>query len=300
MNNLRPSPAALGNLTPALLAGLTRDQIEQRVRELGDWFHNLDLNGVQTAPNHFWGDFPRVKWQSFARTLPVDLHGKSVLDLGCNSGFYSIEMKRRGASRVVGIDSDPACLEQARFAALVCGVELELRQFSVYQLAQLGEKFDIVLFLGMLDHLRHPLLALDLIHEHAAKDLLVLQSMHRGSDVVEPVAADHHFWETDIFERPGFPRMHFIEKKYAADPNKWWIPNRACTEAMLRSAGFEILQHPDAEVFLCRRNELPNGPHPFSVGRRTTGAPMATGANASASPDQSVLHRPRGSKHLPC
>jgi len=54
-----------------------------------------------------------------------------------------------------------------------------------------SETFDIVLFLGVLYHLRHPLLALDLIHEHVARDLLVFQSMQRGSAEVEPIAADY-------------------------------------------------------------------------------------------------------------
>jgi tRNA (mo5U34)-methyltransferase len=258
MNDLLSTPVITAPpLTPP---GLTRDQIQHRVRELGDWFHNLDLNGVKTAPDHFLGDYPRLQWQGFARSIPADLGGKSVLDIGCNAGFYSIEMKRRGASRVVGIDSDPGRLAQARFAAQVCGVELELRQLAIYDVAQLGGKFDLVLFMGLLCRLRHPLLALDLIHEHVAGDLLVLQSMHRGSEAVEPVAEDHHFWETEMFERPGFPRLHFIEKKYTADPAYWWIPNRACSEAMLRSAGFEILSHPEAEVFVCRHKQLPDGP----------------------------------------
>ncbi|HWF18632.1 MAG TPA: DUF1698 domain-containing protein, partial [Verrucomicrobiae bacterium] len=165
---------------------LTRDQIQQRVRELGRWFHNLDLDGVQTAPDHFLGDYPRLKWQTFADAIPEDLEGRSVLDIGCNAGFYSLEMKRRGAGRVVGIDSDPAYLAQARFAAEVSGFEddVELRQLSVYDVARLGEKFDIVLFMGVLYHLRHPLLALDLIHEHVARDLLVFQTMQRGSNAV--------------------------------------------------------------------------------------------------------------------
>ncbi|HEY2733277.1 MAG TPA: TIGR04290 family methyltransferase, partial [Polyangiales bacterium] len=58
---------------------------------------------------------------------------------------------------------------------------------------------------------------------------------------------------------PGFPKMHFIEKRYAGDPTNWWIPNNACVEAVLRSAGFEILNHPEQEVFVCRRQELPDG-----------------------------------------
>src|SRR5947208_7085837 len=91
-------------------------QIEERVRSLGKWFHNIDLHGIKTAPDHFLGDYPNVKFQGFAHAIPADLAGKTVLDIGCNGGFYSIEMKRRGATRVVGIDSDETYLAQARYA----------------------------------------------------------------------------------------------------------------------------------------------------------------------------------------
>lgn len=232
---------------------LTPAQIQQRVLDLGDWFHNLDLGGIRTAPHHFLGDYPAVKWQRFAHAIPSDLRGKSVLDIGCNGGFYSLEMKRRGADRVVGIDSDEAYLAQARFAAEVYGIEVEFRNLSIYDVAQLQERFDIVLFMGVIYHLRHPLLALDLLHEHVAKDLLVFQSLLRGSAEVERLVQDYPFAETEVFNRPGFPRMYFIEHRYSGDPTNWWIPNLACAQAMLRSAGFEIISHPEAEVLICRR-----------------------------------------------
>src|SRR4051812_18727523 len=233
-------------------AAMTTERIQQRVSELGPWFHNLNLGGVQTAPEHFLGDYPSIKWQRFAQAIPQDLTGRSVLDIGCNAGFYSIEMKRRGAQRVVAIDSDENYLAQARFAAEVCEAEIEFRQLSVYDIATLKEKFDLVLFLGVLYHLRHPLLALDLIHEHVTRDLLIFQSMQRGSEQVQHLSEDYPFWETTIFEHESFPRMFFIEKKYATDPTNWWIPNQACAEAMLRSAGFQILKHPEQEVYVCR------------------------------------------------
>src|SRR5205814_321449 len=182
------------------------EEVAQRVRALGNWFHNIEIGGVQTAPDHFLGDYPRVKWRRFQDALPADLRGKSVLDIGCNAGFYSIEMKRRGADRVVGIDSDEGYLAQARFAAEMCGVDIELEQMSVYEVGRLEERFDVVLFMGVLYHLRHPLLALDLIHEHVARDLLVFQSMLRGSDRVTPVADDYAFWDREIFEDPAYPR----------------------------------------------------------------------------------------------
>jgi tRNA (mo5U34)-methyltransferase len=237
----------------------TPEQIRRRVRDLGQWFHNLDLRGVQTAPDHFLGDYPGLKWRKFASAIPADLRGRTVLDVGCNAGFYSIEMKRRGAERVVGIDFDEKYLAQARFAAEVCEAEVEFRLLSVYDVALLGARFDIVLFMGVLYHLRHPLLALDLLHEHAVGETLVCQSMLRGSHRVAEVEADYPFGRTDIFAREGFPSAYFIERSYSNDPTNWWIPNRACMEAMLRSSGFEITSHPEAEVFICRRTEIKDG-----------------------------------------
>jgi tRNA (mo5U34)-methyltransferase len=234
---------------------LTADQIRERVDDLGLWFHNIDLGGIQTAPEHFLGDYPSCKWRRFQHAIPADLRGMTVLDIGCNAGFYSIEMKRRGAERVVGLDTNEGYLAQARFAAEVSGVDIELRQMSVFEVGRLEEKFDVVLFMGVLYHLRHPLLALDLIHEHVARDLLVFQSMLRGSPAGPPLQDDYTFWDTSIFNDPSFPKMHFVEARYAGDPTNWWIPNEACVMGMLRSAGFTIEAHPEHEVFICRFRE---------------------------------------------
>ncbi len=249
-------------------APLSTDEIRRRAEALGPWFHNIELNGVWTAPEHFLGNYPAVKWKSFADAVPQDLTGKTVLDIGCNGGFYSIEMKKRGAARVLGIDSDDEYLAQARFAAEVTGFDIEFRKLSVYDLGALGECFDVVLFMGVLYHLRHPLLALDLIYENAARDLLVFQSMQRGSQEVDAVEANYTFWQTEQFDRPGHPKLHFIEHRYADDPTNWWAPNAACVEAMLRSAGFEILNHPEDEVYICRRAEAPYGPGAVYPARR--------------------------------
>lgn len=183
---------------------MDREHIEREVARLGPWFHNLDLGGVATAPEHFLGDYPRTKFRRFAHALPTDLRGKSVLDIGCNGGFYSLEMKRRGAARVVGIDSDPAYLAQARFAAEVTGLDVELRLLDVYDVASLRERFDVVLFMGVLYHLRHPLLALDLVHDHvvAEKGTMVFQSMQRGSAEAFEPEPDYPFSDVSLFDLP--------------------------------------------------------------------------------------------------
>jgi tRNA (mo5U34)-methyltransferase len=238
-------------------ASLSRLEIERRVRDLGPWFHNLDLHGVKTAPEHFLGDYPTMKWRGFSDALPSDLSGKTVLDIGCNAGFFSLEMKRRGAQRVVAIDTNPAYLKQAAFAAELLDLPLELRQLPVYRVAELAERFDLVFFTGVFYHLRHPLLALDLIRAHVAKDTLVFQSMLRGSAEVARVEPDYAFSERAIFDQPGYPRMHFVEQRYSADPTNWWIPNRACVEALLRSSGFHVRAHPEEEVYVCDVARMP-------------------------------------------
>lgn len=249
---------------------LSREEIRRRVDALGPWFHNLDLNGVPTAPTHFLGDYPNVKWRRFSEMIPDRLDGKTVLDIGCNAGFYAMEMKRRGAERVLGLDTDEEYLAQARFAAEVNGLPIEFRKMSAYDVGQLHEKFDLVIFMGVLYHLRHPLLALDLIHEHVASDLLLFQSMLRGNSNVDPIDKNYDFWTTEHFDSPGYPKLHFIENKYADDPTNWWVPNRACVEAMLRSAGFSVMAHPEDEVYLCRRTARPQIDGPVYPARGTS------------------------------
>lgn len=234
-------------------------EIAKRIEALGPWFQNMKIGETWTAPGHFLGDYPGEKFRRFARQLPADLSGRSVLDIGCNAGFYSIEMKRRGAERVLGIDSDERYLDQARFAAEALGQDIEFRKLSVYDVASLGERFDLVIFMGVLYHLRHPLLALDLIREHVAGDMLLFQSMQRGSPHVLKTEEDYPFDEWGVFFETSFPKLHFVERQYAGDWTNWWVPNRACTEAMLRSSGFTIERRIEEEVYLCR-----SGPVPFA------------------------------------
>ncbi|MEO1987189.1 TIGR04290 family methyltransferase [Martelella sp.] len=233
----------------------TRHGADADIAALGPWFHNLRINGSETAPDHFLGDFPSNKWAGFSHVLPDDLQGCSVLDIGCNAGFYSLEMKRRNAGRVLGIDCDERYLAQARFAAAEFDVDIEYRQMSVYDLRQLDETFDLVLFMGVFYHLRHPLLALDLLHETVVGERMLFQSLQRGATQTAELAENYPFDEQALFDRPDFPKLHFVEQRYADDPTNWFIPNRAAVEAMLRSAGFAILENPEPEVFLVERGE---------------------------------------------
>lgn len=187
-------------------------------------------------------------WGGFASTVFIPLIQTLLEGVGW-----------RGALVVLGLVNLAVYLAQARFAAEVAGLDIAFERLSVYDVARLGETFDIVLFMGVLYHLRHPLLALDLIRTHVAGELLVFQSMLRGSREVEAPREDNDFWTTRPFDAPAYPKLHFVEHRYAGDPTNWWVPNRACVEAMLRSSGFEIVGHPEEEVYLCRTAGAPGG-----------------------------------------
>ena len=233
-------------------AGLADDE---QLRALAPWFHNLHLpDGRQTAPDHPLGDFPAFKWQQIAPALPEDMTGMRVLDIGCNAGFYSIELARRGAT-VLGIDVDPHYLRQAEWARERFGIECErltLAQMQIYDLARIPDTFDVVLFLGVLYHLRYPLLALDVVAEKVG-DLLIVQTLTMPGEEVGTPPEDLRLDERHRMLEPGWPKLAFIERRLEDDPTNWWAPNQSCVEAMLRSAGLEPVGSPGHEIVLARR-----------------------------------------------
>jgi tRNA (mo5U34)-methyltransferase len=232
----------------------TPEALARQIAELGEWFHNINLQGIQTAPQHFLGDYPNVKWRHIAPAIPADLSGATVLDIGCNGGFYSLQMKLRGASRVLGIDICDRYIEQARLASRTLGLEIELEKCSVYEVDRITGQFDFVLFMGVLYHLRYPLYALDKVVTKIG-GRLVFQTMIRGSDESKQWDTDYDFWRKEIFADASWPQMYFIEHSYAGDQTNWWIPNRSAAEGMLRSSGLEIESHPESETWICRPDE---------------------------------------------
>lgn len=220
--------------------------------ELGPWFHNLRLpDGTQTAPDHPLGDFPAFKWREIASHIPEDLSGWRALDIGCNAGFYTVELARRGA-HVTGLELDPHYLRQAEWVAEEFGISdrAHFRQGSVYDLARLAEPFDLVLFMGVFYHLRYPLLALDLVSEKTER-LLVFQTLTSPEAGEVEVPENLPIDEREVMAQPGWPRMAFVERRLAGDPTNWWAPNAAACEALLRSSGFRVVARPGHEVYVC-------------------------------------------------
>jgi tRNA (mo5U34)-methyltransferase len=233
---------------------------DEEIAGLGPWFHNLHLpDGRQTAPDHPLGDFPAFKWRQIEPALPADLAGASVLDIGCNAGFYSFALAARGAC-VLAIDSDAHYLDQARWAArsLDPAGRVTFARRQVYELAGVADRFDLVLFLGVLYHLRHPQLALDIVARLVGERLIV-QTLTMPGEAPVPVPDDLAFARRDRLAAPGWPRLAFVEHALAGDPTNWWIADDACVRAMLRSAGLQILGSPGHEIYVCAPDAAPGG-----------------------------------------
>ena len=183
-----------------------------------------------------------------------------MLDIGCNAGFYSIEMKRRGA--------EPRARHRQRRALSRAGAAREprrsasttssSRKLDVYDVGALGETFDLVIFMGVLYHLRHPLLALDLIREHVAGDMMLFQSMQRGSKHVLPLEHDYEFEETRhlLRDRLSQAALHraaiFARLDQLVGARTAPAPRRCCAPPASR-----IDKRIEEEVYLCRVADRP-------------------------------------------
>jgi tRNA (mo5U34)-methyltransferase len=226
--------------------------VQQEIDERAPWFHNLHLpGGLQTAPDHPLGDFPATKWNYLMPHVPDDLHGWRVLDIGCNAGFYTFEMARRGAD-VTAIDVASRYLEQARWAAGEYGLteRITFREMQVYDLAHSDAMYDLVLFMGVFYHLRYPMLGLDIVSQKVRR-MMIFQSLTLPGREVVADTDGLPLLERDALREPGWPKMAFIEHSLADDPTNWWIPNHAGIEAMLRAAGMRVKHALKHELYIC-------------------------------------------------
>jgi SAM-dependent methyltransferase len=108
------------------------------------WYQTIPVRGGIVTP----GKIDSLRRMRLLE-LPGDLSGKSVLDLGCNSGMLCFECKKRHADRVVGVDIQPNRLKQARILAEIMGLDIEFREMSLFDAAELGQ-FDVVFCIAVL------------------------------------------------------------------------------------------------------------------------------------------------------
>ncbi len=262
----KPEPSRRSSDTLQSFRQGSRTAQEHELSQLDPWFHNIHLpNGVETAPHHPFGDFPAFKWEAIAPHLPADLKGWSVLDLGCNAGFYSFELAKRGAA-VDAVDSDLHYLKQGSWAAKKLGLadRVTFRQKQVYELADEATSYDLVWFMGVFYHLRYPLLGLDILAQKT-RQLMVFQSLSLGGEASSDLPENLLYEERHRLAAPDWPRMAFIEKRFAGDPTNWWVPGAATVEAMLRSSGFSSIRPIADETWLCQPAERNHPPPDYTA-----------------------------------
>lgn len=201
---------------------LARNQVAERAArnreklQADGWWHSIDLGDRVTAGANTLEDL-RTYW--IEMHFPNDLRGKRVLDIGCWDGFFSFEAEWHGAE-VVAVD----CWRPPNFfkAHETLHSKVEFREMSVYEVSRrkLGT-FDIVLFLGVLYHLRHPLLGLERVCEVTKEQAII---------------ASHIIDDFFTCERP---LMEFYEGSELGDQyDNWWGPSYDCLTRMTRAAGF--------------------------------------------------------------
>jgi tRNA (mo5U34)-methyltransferase len=185
------------------------------------WFHRIDLRDGRVTPGI---DDTATKLKQVR--LPDDLTGKSVLDIGAWDGFFSFEAERRGAERVLAVDkvtwSHPEVGPRGfHYARQALGSRVESGMFDVLDLCpETVGTFDLVLFLGVLYHMPHPLLAL----------------VHVGSVTRHQLILETH---VDLLrvDRPVI--AYYAGSECANDPTNWCGPNLPALKTMLRTVGFD-------------------------------------------------------------
>lgn len=207
------------------------DDLKAKVSAI-QWWHTIDLgNGVITPGGNPTPE--RIKFLG----LPGDLSGVTVLDIGAWDGAYSFEAERRGANRVLATDSfcwgGAGCGTKAGFdlAKTALHSKVEDKEIDVMDLTpeEIGV-FDLVLFLGVFYHLRHPLLALERLFSVTGKQAIV----------------ETH---VDLLDCPRSAMVFYPGAELEGDATNWWGPNRAAVESMLKTVGFakvELISHDTA------------------------------------------------------
>jgi tRNA (mo5U34)-methyltransferase len=198
------------------------------------WFHQIEVApgvvtpGVDPSPS-------KLEWWEF----PSDLRGKRVLDIGCFEGFFSFECERRGAE-VLAIDLWRYGSNGFALCKDLLGSRVEYRQASVYELDvdEFGT-FDLVLFVGVLYHLRHPLLALERV-----------RAVCRDRAIIESQICDEYFVSESgeigslTREAPAVAKVPLVQfypgAELGGDTSNWFSPNLPALEGWLTTSGFEV------------------------------------------------------------
>jgi len=205
---------------PSVLEARKRIDFAKELAEKG-WYHSFELPDGSRIDGFMSLEHERMRYARFP--IPDDLRGKKVLDIGAWDGWFSFEAERHGAT-VTAVD----CVEMRSFLEVKrrLNSQVDYRTMDVYEMPDAGlGTFDIVFFLGIVYHVRHPLLALD-----------ILCGLTRDIAIVDSFVTDGSTWQDNPEE---IPTMEFYELEELGNQfGNWFGPSVACLVAMCRAAGF--------------------------------------------------------------
>ncbi|HEY2943208.1 MAG TPA: DUF1698 domain-containing protein [Vicinamibacteria bacterium] len=238
---------------------MTKDEIIARISGR-PWYHQIEL-----APGVVTPGVVDSRRRAQLLEFPADLTGKRVLDIGAYDGYFSFEAEKRGASYVLAYDHNPPDMYGFSTAKEILGSRVEHRVGNVYDLSpETVGLFDVVLFLGVIYHLRSPLLALERVHS-VCTDTMYLESHVTSGGLIEGGKLRTGREIDDAIRSVPFAQF-YAGGELNDDVTNWWTPTILCLEGWIRSHGFEpqfIADWPafvsSRAAFRCRRlpGELP-------------------------------------------
>ena len=237
----------------------------QEMNAFGKWYHKIKLPDGTETPG--WAPLDPDQY----RFDQVDFNGLTVLDVGAWDGYWTFRALDAGASRVVAIDdfsdrlsmSDQYPRDQKWGTFDYCRKALGYSEdvchrveMSVYDVADLGEKFDVILFYGTLYHCRHPMLALDRLRAVCKPE---------GMIRVESAVCDEFSPYRGLGTEHGYPDQMVAEfyprDEYGNNPTNWWAPTTKCLAFMVGAAGW-----PRIEVWRAHNVEVTHQARGWAVG----------------------------------
>src|SRR5215212_490786 len=219
----------------------TREEAEAFIRKQPFWYHRMYLgNGIYTMPPTMADQV----WALIKPTFPTDLKGASILDVGSNAGYFSILAKLQGAGRILGIESIDFYLEQAQYIQKIWQMDIENRLMDAHELGKIDEQFDLVMFAGILYHLKNPLQVLEDAGSHCRDAIIVETEIipeNPRNRVIARVGPPGKVKLTATTK--GFMKFHERDE-LNGDTSNWWVPDTECLFGMLRVAGFKYFSRP--------------------------------------------------------
>lgn len=237
---------------------MNRETLESEIDRLAPWFHCVDVgHGVKTKRASVAGepaDHPIGTWQEVRKCLPADLTGQSVLDVGCNGGFYSVEAKRRGAERVLAVDVFRLHVRQTRFVSRALGLDIDARRASVYDLsASRFGRFDVTLALGLIYHLKHLVLGLEKLWQVTRHTLILETAIYPPRHLPRPLRHPVVGRDKEIHA------LGYVGNSPESTESlyNWFLPGTGALVALLENVGFHSVEVASVSatraVLVCRR-----------------------------------------------